>query len=618
MTKQLKQPVPLPVYRMPKPDAKITDGVLRSKKFSDIYFSAENGLAEKRHVFIDGTNLEHRINSQSHLVIAETGFGTGLNFLAVLDLLEKSSSDCRIDYISFEAYPLDAKTAFDARKPFVELQYNSTLLKEVWPESWACAHHRLFLQDRVHLHLHFSDAIAAMKMLDFKADIWFLDGFSPWKNAELWSEEIFLQVARLSAQNANISSFSVAALVKEGLVKAGFKVEKKKGFGKKREMLKGWYNRTAVPLRNLSLEKNVIIIGGGIAGASIAHGLRASNIPHIILEEADAIAQGASGNPAGLQTPQLMAAPHPSMQMSLSCFSYARQLAVTHDVVLDRGVISLNHPKKQGARQKKMAYQEWPEDLVKVASARQLSKNANIEIQTEGFIQSAGQLIDPSKLTCQLLDKSEVQTGISIMALSKKQGMWELKTTNGSVYTATDVVLAIGSGLPQFLEKFQLPSLKLQVTSGQLSFLPNNTNLNKLNCSLQYGGYLTPMIDGIQVLGASFDLSGTMQLTEQSHRHNLSLLPKELQNHLPESLELKGRVSRRLASQDRGPLVGDWLDTIHLFSALGSRGLTNAPLLGLVLARKIATRPSGLNREILRIIDPNRFSIRTTRTRHRR
>ncbi len=617
MTKQLKQPVPLPVYRMPEPDAKITDGVLRSDTFGDIYFSAENGLAETRHVFIDGTNLENRIKSHAHLVIAETGFGAGLNFLAVLDLLEKSGSDCRIDYISFEAYPLDATTAFEARKPFTELHNNSAQLKEVWPERWACAHHRLFLQDRVHLHVHFSDALTVMKQLDFKADVWFLDGFSPSKNIELWSEELFLQIARLSAQNATISSFSVAALVKEGLTKAGFKIEKKKGFGKKREMLTARYNTISAAPRNLSSEKNVIIIGAGIAGASIAHGLRATNIPHIILESADKIASGSSGNPAGLQTPQLMAAPHPYMQMSLACFSYARQLALTQNVVLDKGIISLHHPEKQGMRQKKMAGQEWPEDLVKAASAHQLTQNANLELQTEGFFQSAGQLIDPSKLTYQLLDKSEVKTGITITALSKKQGIWELRTSNGSIHTATDIVLAMGSGLPQFLEQFRLPSLKLQVTSGQLSFLPSNTKLSALECSLQYGGYVTPMIEGIQALGASFDLSDTMQLTKKAHLHNISLLPTELQKLLPDSLELTGRVSRRLASQDRGPLIGNWHDNIHLLSALGSRGLTNAPLLGLVLARKIANRPSGLDRNIMRIIDPHRFAIRATRTKYR-
>ena len=233
MIKQHKQSVPLPVYRMPEPDAKITDGVLRSGKFSDIYFSAENGLAETRHVFINGTNLENRIKSCAHLVIAETGFGTGLNFLAVLDLLEKSGTDCKIDYISFEAYPLDAITAFEARKPFAELRKNSAQLKEVWPESWACAHHRLFLQDRVHLHLHFSDALVAMKQLDFKADVWLLDGFSPSKNMELWSEELFLQIARLSAENATISSFSVAALVKEGLTKQGLRLKRKRVLARK-------------------------------------------------------------------------------------------------------------------------------------------------------------------------------------------------------------------------------------------------------------------------------------------------------------------------------------------------------------------------------------------------
>ena len=383
-------------------------------------------------------------------------------------------------------------------------------------------------------------------------------------------------------------------------------------------MLIGWNDNILKAPINRSSEKNVIIIGGGIAGASIAHGLRATNVPHIILEAADTTASGPSGNPAGLQTPQLMAAPHPSMQMSLACFSYARQLALTKDVVLDKGIISLHYPKRQGTRQKKMAVQEWPEDLVKAANADQLSQNANIDIQREGFIQSAGQLIDPLKFTNQLLDKSEVKTGVTIKALSKKQGIWEIETSNGRVYAATDIVLAIGSGLPQFLEEFFLPSLKLQVTSGQLSFLPSNTELSKLKCSLQYGGYLTPMINGIQALGASFDLSGTMQLTKKAHLYNLSLLPTELQKLVPDGRELKGRVSRRLASQDRWPLVGDWHNTIHLFGALGSRGLTNAPLLGLVLARKIVARPSGLDREIMRIIDPHRFSIRSTRTKHRR
>ena len=617
MIKQSKNPNAMANYKISGPDAKITDGVLRSDRFKDIYFSSENGLAEARHVFVEGTNLAALLNSNDHLVIAETGFGTGLNFLAVMDLVEKSATNCTIDYISFEAYPLDKELAFEARKPFSELQRNSILLKKLWPEHWACTHHRLFLQDRIHLHLHYGDALLEMKQLNFKANIWFLDGFSPAKNKELWTEKIFTQISRLSASKATIASFSVAALVKDGLRKVGFKIEKKRGFGKKREMLTGYYT-AGLPRYYSHSDKKVIIIGAGIAGASIAHGLRATNIAHIVVEGSETIASGASGNPVGLQGPQLMAAPHPSMQMSLACFSYARELAFQHGVVLHKGLISLHYPEKQGKRQRKMAEQEWPNELVEEASSRQLSQIANLAIEQDGFFQSAGQLIDPSKFTKKMLNGSEVLLGVSISSLVKTKGRWELTTTAGSILTATDIVLCIGAGLPKFLEKFSLPSLNLQVTSGQLSFLPKNTTLNNLSVGLQFGGYLTPMINGKQVLGASFDLSATTQVTQRGHKYNISLLPDALQKQILDTYQLQGRVSKRLASQDRWPLVGDWHDTIHLFSALGSRGLTNAPLLGLILARKIADRPPGLEKNIMKIIDPHRFAIRATRTKSRR
>ena len=132
MIKQSKNPNAKINYKISGPDANITNGVLRSDRFKDIYFSSENGLAEARHVFIEGTNLAALLNSNDHLVIAETGFGTGLNLLAVMDLVEKSATNCTIDYISFEAYPLDKELAFEARKPFSELQKNSILLKKLW------------------------------------------------------------------------------------------------------------------------------------------------------------------------------------------------------------------------------------------------------------------------------------------------------------------------------------------------------------------------------------------------------------------------------------------------------------------------------------------------------
>ena len=619
MKRAMTQPDDIPVPQLTPPDTSLEGGLLRSRRHGDIYFSAEGGLAETRHVFFEGSDLEAALQSAGHLTIAETGFGTGLNFLALLARHGELASRTRIDYISFEAHPLTAERAAAARQPFRELASLSGELQRAWPPAWPGAHHRLFAGGLVHLHLHFGDALAQMQQLDFAANIWFLDGFSPDRNPDLWSPPLFAEIARLSAPRARLASFTVAAAVRTGLTEAGFTLTRRPGFGRKRHCLSGEMSgemtdqkprpTTSKSGTTSQNTRPVAIIGGGIAGASLAAGCRAAGLDHILLEQAPHLASAASGNPAGLQGARLRQYFHPAARLSLAALSYARQLARAAGAVLEEGALTLNWPERAARQQQKIAAAGWPPDLLAPLSAAEMAEQAGLDSQLEGSAEAAGQLIDPARL-CQYLAAASplrLNTGLEA-ARPAPGGGWDLQLSDGRQLAARHLVLCAGAGLPDVLARCGLPELALQITSGQVSLLPASP-LSALQKPLHFGGYLTPpLATGEQLLGASFDAAAGQAVTAAAHQHNLRLLPPALARLAPPVASWQGRVSHRLASPDRMPLFGPYGgEGVSLFSALGARGLTLAPLLGLILARQLAGRPAGLDRGVLAALNPRRF-----------
>lgn len=217
------------------------DGQPYSKVFEDVYFSSDNGLLETEHVFIQGNNIPNRWQtfSSSHFTILETGFGTGLNFLcACTQWLKHAPESAVLQFISVEKYPLapaDMSIALQhwpTLTPVTEallLQYE-TLLNE--------GSITLFNQ-RVKLTMLLGDASECLSNLDIKADAWFLDGFSPSKNPDMWQPVLFEYMARLSHASTTFATFTSAGFVRRGLAAAGFNVNKQPGFGRKREMISG-------------------------------------------------------------------------------------------------------------------------------------------------------------------------------------------------------------------------------------------------------------------------------------------------------------------------------------------------------------------------------------------
>lgn len=220
--------------------------VPRSEYFDDVYFSVVDGLAESRHVFLAGNHLPENWVGKAHFTVCETGFGTGLNFLALLKLWRaERPENGRLHFISFEKYPLTRAFIADHLAHWQDdIGAELDDMLAVYPEDLKAGGHDLMIGDDVHVTLMFGDVNEELPKLINPVDCWFLDGFKPSSNPEMWSDIVFASMARLSAEGATFATFTAAGPVRRGLMQAGFKVEKIRGFGRKREMAIGVFKGT--------------------------------------------------------------------------------------------------------------------------------------------------------------------------------------------------------------------------------------------------------------------------------------------------------------------------------------------------------------------------------------
>lgn len=216
--------------------------VPRSEQFDDVYFSVQDGLAETQHVFLDGNGLPDAWIGQDVFTICETGFGTGLNFLAVLQLLRSVPVHIRpknLHFISFEKYPLTRDYILAHLSHWDALRNELDSFLSVYPIDLSGGKYDLEVLDGVRLTLYFGDVNDVMPTFAEDVDCWFLDGFKPSSNPDMWSEAVFQNMARLSHTGSTFATFTAAGFVRRGLQSVGFEVRKVPGFGCKREMCVG-------------------------------------------------------------------------------------------------------------------------------------------------------------------------------------------------------------------------------------------------------------------------------------------------------------------------------------------------------------------------------------------
>lgn len=233
------------------------DGTPFSERYGDVYHSAAGGPAQARHVFIAGNGLPGRWQGRTKFVILETGFGLGVNFLATWQAWRQDVQGCAtLHFVSLEKHPLTAADLARQHATLPEFAELSSVLLARWPVLTPGAHRIELENGRLLLTLVLGDAVEWLPELDVQADAFYLDGFSPARNPELWSAEFCRLLARRAATGATLATWSVAGSVRRALQGVGFALARQTGFSGKRQMLTGHF----CPTNGVRQEGGLIVL----------------------------------------------------------------------------------------------------------------------------------------------------------------------------------------------------------------------------------------------------------------------------------------------------------------------------------------------------------------------
>jgi tRNA 5-methylaminomethyl-2-thiouridine biosynthesis bifunctional protein len=571
------------------------DGTPYSQSFGDVYHSADGGIAQAEYVFLRGNGLPERWARRERFVILETGFGFGLNFLATWRTWKRDPARCRrLHYVSIEKHPfaLDDLRVLHERYP--ELAQEAKALHAHWP-LLVSGGHRLEFGD-VALTLFFGD-VAIVRDLRLAADAVYLDGFAPAKNPDMWTHQVMRAVSRVTASGATLATWSVAGGVRDALEATGFAVEKRAGFGGKREMLAA--TKTGVrPLQGSDpidpVERKAVVIGAGLAGAAVCERLCARGWEVELHERRAEPAQEASGNHAGTFHPIVTPDDSIFARLTRAGFLYAlRNWQRLGGVRYDQcGVLQLARNDKEIDAQQKSAM-GLPADYAQFVTREEASEHAGVPVAAPGLWFAGSGWIKPRSLVRAQLEACGERLRRNFDSTIKQ-------IPEGKI-----VILANSAEAPKLCA---VPHLRLRRVRGQLTYVPADA-LEPPRAVVLRGGMVLPPIDGVCVIGATYDLEDEdAALREDSHAGNL----ERLRNILGVEVRAKaeGRVSFRAVTPDRLPVVGKIAEGVYGAFAYGSRGLVWAALAAEIIASELEGEPLPLEGKLADALRPQRFTKR--------
>ena len=577
------------------------DGSPRSGRFGDVYFSKDDGLAETRAVFLDGCGLPDAWAERTDFTVAELGFGTGLNIVALLDLWRRNRpQNGRLHVFSIEGFPLTREEAARALSAWPELAETAAALLAVWPEGTPGFHRLDLPQWNARIDLAVGDVQCALEQWSGAADAWFLDGFSPALNPGMWSPDIMALIAARSAPGARVATFTVAGAVRRGLAEHGFIVEKKPGHGRKRERLEAYLPSPQPAARP---QPHVAVVGAGIAGASVARALIAGGA-RVTVIEAERPGAGGSGFPAALVTPRLDAGDALITGFHAQALERARHLyRALPDAVIAEGVLQLEQAPRDTTRFDKIAAQDlWPAAAMTRLDAAACADRLGEAVQSGGLMMGGAMALRPSAVLEPWLSGAE-RLPATVETLRPEGEGWALLDAEGAaLVTADAVVLTAGWGAAALA-----PDLPLAPVAGQADWVEGPTTP-----PVAWGGYAVPTGTGL-LFGATHDRGQTdaTPTTEASARNRATLsaaLP-DLAARAEAAGAGRTRKAVRATTPDRLPVAGPLSQpNLYVLTGLGSRGFCVAPLLGEHLAARCLNQPSPLPEAAGRRLSPRRFT----------
>ncbi|MCE8033097.1 bifunctional tRNA (5-methylaminomethyl-2-thiouridine)(34)-methyltransferase MnmD/FAD-dependent 5-carboxymethylaminomethyl-2-thiouridine(34) oxidoreductase MnmC [Billgrantia tianxiuensis] len=634
----------------------------RSTRFDDVYFSRHDGRAETEHVFLHGNALPRRLAAWSErrpFTIGETGFGTGLNMLCAWACFDAHApAQARLHLVSTERYPLSRNDLARALAAWPNLARRAERLVSQWPEPVAGVH-RLWLDERVTLDLHFGDAAERLALLEGQVDAWFLDGFAPAKNPEMWHPGLFAAMAARSRPGATFATFTCAGVVKRGLAAAGFAWRKVPGFGRKREMLCGEIAEPPADTRRQRTPwfsppaprppRHVAVIGAGIAGASTAAALARRGVAVTLIDRFDRAELGTTHLQGALYV-KLAVETNLQSRTYLAGLLHSRrwlaQLDPEQSLWRPSGVLQLALDEKEHQRQARfLANHSLPQSVVRGLDAETASRVAGIRLEAPALDYPDAAWVRPLELCVRLAQTPGVSFRRGeVTALHGNETGWTLTLADGERIEAEQVVVAAAREAAGFS---QLAALPLQPVRGQVSQLALPQGAPALGRVVCAGGYVPPAAEGVLNFGATFAPGDTdLAEREADHAANLAELERGLPHFVAALREagadltptrLTARTGVRAASPDKSPYCGSVPDAeawrrdyaalakdasrvpdvagghhpgLWISAAHGSRGMASAPLCAELLASRMCDEPLPLEWPLVDHLHPGRRIIR--------
>ena len=663
-------------------NAKITwldSGLPYSTEFQDIYYSRDDAVAESQHVFLDANKLRQRWEHEGHtesFLIGELGFGSGLNFLQVMKLWQGlKKRPARLHYIAFEKHPLTFTQMQRILKRWPSLAVQSAeLLEQYTDHSEGC--HRLLLGNEITLDVYYGDAHEQLsqRMMGVCPPIqcWFLDGFSPANNSELWGEPLMHMLASCSDESTTLSSYSVAGKVRAALKNAGFEVSKIEGFGRKRHSLFATLSATKVeppgdapeeegegegeekeapqsldspwfvlPKAQFR-EKTAVIIGAGLAGCSTAHSLAQRGWKVTVLDASDGPASGASGNALMALRCRLFNAPSLDARFFLHAYLFAlrqfTQIKRHSNLAWNPcGVLQLSNAiNKRNPLQLKKLQQLYSSQIVQQLNKEQASAEAGVALSEEAWFFPSGGAMEPASLCKAYLAHANIDCifNAPVTKLHRSNEKWQVDANLVQSVNADVVIVANSHSATQLT---QCKGLPLQTLRGQTSEIAASDSSRKLKCVVNGGRTVFPANAGRHLLSASYANSTELHtLPADTHENIVGAAANFTDTDFLSNDAVVERVSLRCNSPDRMPLVGmvpnreemqttyaelsrnakarftstgKYYSGLYLNVAHGSNGLASAPLSAEFLASLITNENLPLSLETVAGINPARFLI---------
>lgn len=630
-------------------------GTLHSELYDDDYFKDGKGLEEGRYVYLEGNDFYQKLEQDfDQLVIGELGFGTGLNFLTAWQDFEKHCDDSqkKLLFVSCEKHLLDKATFTQALEGFrVEFGEKIDQVLAKIPQVTTGFHLLSFANSRVQLLLLLGDATECLRSFEGKVDMWFLDGFAPAKNPDMWSDKLIQQLARHSKKGTSFSTFTAAREIRDRLTNFGFEVERTKGFAWKKHMIRGVFTgfdqppsllkpyfrlpKTEAPKAGAS----VAIIGAGLAGTSLAYRLSQEDLKLTLFDKADHVASGASGNPYGMLQPLISKKPDFLGKMTEAgfcrSFNHIQELGLEHKKGLYEFAIDKSREQRlsEGSERYEKSYSDFQ-------SAEEVEQALDLETGMQASFQSLSLAVSPKEICERNLIESHVdlKLGKEIVKLDRVADKWRLEDHLGEVYEFDLVIMANARACRQFEQCADYP---VRAARGQLVTIPKEFLNAEVNYSLNFKDYLLPEYKGGHVLGATFHVD---DFDESVRLEDSEILLEKLRKALPgllkdsvEASELKARVAFRAVTPERFPIIGPAMDktvydeqygdlyfgkpikrypdavyhpNLYLSVAHGSRGLVSTMWAADIIADLIYQRPLSVSHELWNCIHPGRFAVR--------